>query len=191
MPFVKGQKPTQGFFLIFRFISKYPDIFVPRQNHHHVSISEHAARKASGKGRARRSESMNRGVERYNRLYFEPCSPSSLTDPLECCGTDQGIEPRNANNTHLLSASTLGPWCASYCSIRERTFGGLRSLCRGCKEDFCGETVGRFHAVLQLSWFAAEIQAARMPRMLTTQTRTRPCFSVARCLGHCACLFSR
>ena len=36
---------------------------LPRQNYD-VSISEHAARKASGKGRARRSVSVNRGVER-------------------------------------------------------------------------------------------------------------------------------
>ena len=54
--------------------------------------------------------------------------------------------------THLLIASTLGPWCASYCSIRERTFRtGLRSLCRVlAKRIFVGETVGRACPLTQL-----------------------------------------
>ena len=142
----RPETDTRVFFDFPFYLQVSRTFLLPRQNHHHVSISEHAARKASGKGRARRSESVNRGVDRYNRLYFEPLlSLSSLTDPLECCGTDQGIEPLNANNTHLLIASTLGPWCASYCSIRERTFRrGLRSLCRVlAKRIFVGETVGR------------------------------------------------
>ena len=147
MPFVKGQKPTQGFFFDFPFFLQVSRTFLlPRQNHHHVSISEHAARKASGKGRARRSVSVNRGVERYNRLYFEPCSHyrHSLIH-LSVVERTRESNRLTLTTTHLLSASTLGPWCASYCSIRERTFRrGLRSLCRVlAKRIFVGETVGR------------------------------------------------
>ena len=136
-------------FLIFRFFSKYPGHFwafcyLARQNHD-VSISEHAARKASGKGRARRSVSVNRGVERYNRLYFEPLlSLSSLTDPLECCGTDQGIEPLNANNNAPAHCFYTGAMvCFVLFNKRADLSNGPTFVVPSAgKEDFCGRNCG-------------------------------------------------
>ena len=141
----RPETDTRVFFDFPFFLQVSRTFLLPRQNHHHVSISEHAARKASGKGRARRSESVNRGVERYNRLYIEPLlSLSSLTDPLECCGTDQGIEPLNANNNAPAQCFYTG---AMVCFV---LFNKRADLSKGPtfvvpsagKEDFCGRNCG-------------------------------------------------